>query len=138
MPANCGLLRIGRRSPSSVFGHFRGENAESLWPHAGLFPFSGDGDRRLGSIPTAWPATQCGYPDFSRPVWKIENMRGPRIGAITLHASCAVDKQHYRSQRHGARHERCHPMALRCHRVGAVHSIKSDGSAMSALLPLCP
>jgi hypothetical protein len=53
MPANGGLLRLGYRSLGSVFCHFGGENAESLRPHAGLFPFSGDRDRRLGSICTA-------------------------------------------------------------------------------------
>lgn len=35
-----------------------GENAESLWPHAGLFPFSGNQGWRLGSILTAWRARQ--------------------------------------------------------------------------------
>jgi len=50
MPANSRLLRLRYRSPDSVFCHFGGENAESLRPHAGLFPFSGDRDRRLVSI----------------------------------------------------------------------------------------
>jgi hypothetical protein len=54
MPANSRLLRLGYRSPDSVFCHFGGENAENLRPHAGLFPFSGDRDRRLVSIITAW------------------------------------------------------------------------------------
>jgi hypothetical protein len=58
MPANSGLLRIGYWSPGSIFDHFHGENAESLRPHAGLFPFSGDGGRRLGSILTAWRTWQ--------------------------------------------------------------------------------
>ena len=53
-PADSGLLLISHRSPSSVFCHFGGENAESLRPQAGLFPFSGDRDRRPGSIYTAW------------------------------------------------------------------------------------
>jgi hypothetical protein len=51
MPANSGLLRIGYRSPGSVFVHFRGENAENLWADAGIFPFSGDRDRRPGFDP---------------------------------------------------------------------------------------
>jgi hypothetical protein len=42
MPANSGLLRIGYRSPGSIFDPFHGVNAESLRPYAGLFPFSGD------------------------------------------------------------------------------------------------
>src|SRR6266481_4923307 len=58
MPANSGLLRIGYRSPGSVFVHFHGENAESLWAHAGIFPFSGDRDRRPVSIHTAWRTPQ--------------------------------------------------------------------------------
>lgn len=58
MPANSGFLRIGYRSPGSVFVHFHGENAESLWAHAGIFPFSGDRDRRLVSIHAAWPVPQ--------------------------------------------------------------------------------
>jgi len=55
-PANGGLLRIGHQSPGSVFYHLGGENPENLPTHAGLFPFSGDRDRRLVSITTAWPA----------------------------------------------------------------------------------
>ena len=47
-PANGGLLRIGPWSPGSGFLPFQGENAESLRPDTGIFPFSGDGDRRLG------------------------------------------------------------------------------------------
>jgi hypothetical protein len=58
MPANGGLLRIGQRSLGSVFDHFHGENAESLRPQAGLFPFSGDLGWRLGSILTAWRVPQ--------------------------------------------------------------------------------
>jgi hypothetical protein len=54
MPASGGLLRIGYRSLGSDFGHFRGENAESLRRHAEIFPFSGDRDRRPVSIHTAW------------------------------------------------------------------------------------
>jgi hypothetical protein len=58
MPANGGLLRIGHQSPGSIFDRFQGENAESLWPHAGLFPFAGDPGWRLGSILTAWRSRQ--------------------------------------------------------------------------------
>src|ERR1700737_1094093 len=59
MPANGGLLRIGYRSLGSEFGHFRGENAESLRLHAEIFPFSGDYDRRPVSIHTTWRTRQC-------------------------------------------------------------------------------
>jgi hypothetical protein len=58
MPASGGLFRIGYRSPGSKSGHFRGENAESLRLHAEIFPFSGDGGWRMGSILTAWWETQ--------------------------------------------------------------------------------
>jgi hypothetical protein len=47
-PANGGLLRNGSWSPGSGFLPYQGENAESLRPDTGIFPFSGDGDRRLG------------------------------------------------------------------------------------------
>jgi hypothetical protein len=53
------LRAFGCRSPGSAFGHFLGENAESLRPHAGLFPFSGDRGGRLGPTLTAWRARQC-------------------------------------------------------------------------------
>ena len=36
------------RSPGSGFLPFQGEDAESLRRDTGIFPFSGDGDRRLG------------------------------------------------------------------------------------------
>ena len=39
--------------------HFGGENAESLRPYAGLFPFSGDRDRTLVSTTTAWWTRHC-------------------------------------------------------------------------------
>src|ERR1700737_5111406 len=45
MPANGGLLRIGGQSPGSGFGPFGNEIADSLRPHPGIFPFSGDGDQ---------------------------------------------------------------------------------------------
>jgi hypothetical protein len=56
MPANGGHLQISGRSPSSTFGHFRGEIAESLWRIFEIFPFLGDRDQRPGSIYTAWCA----------------------------------------------------------------------------------
>jgi hypothetical protein len=59
MPANSGFLRIGYRSPGSQFGHLQEENAESLRPNAGIFPFSGDRHRRRVSIHTAWRGWQC-------------------------------------------------------------------------------
>src|SRR6266849_3862115 len=58
MPANGGLLRIGGRSPGSGFGPFGSEIADSLRPNARIFPFSGDRDRRLVSITTAWRTWQ--------------------------------------------------------------------------------
>jgi hypothetical protein len=62
-PANGGLLRIGHQSPGSVFYHLGGENPESLPTRAGLFPFSGDCDRRLVRSPLRGrPAV-----DLSRP-----------------------------------------------------------------------
>jgi hypothetical protein len=62
MPANGGLLRIGGRSLGSGFGRFRLELANSLRRIFEIFPFSGDSDRRLGSIGTAGPSLQCNSP----------------------------------------------------------------------------
>ncbi len=53
-PANGGLFQFSEPSPASRFRQRRGEIAKSLWPHAEIFPFLGDGVRRLGSILTAW------------------------------------------------------------------------------------
>ena len=50
IPANGGLSRIGSRSLGSEFGRFRSQIADSLWRLFEIFPFFGDGDRRLGSI----------------------------------------------------------------------------------------
>jgi hypothetical protein len=58
MPANGGLLRIGGRSPDSQFGHFRSKIADSLRLIFEILPFSGDSDRRPGSIATAWRGLQ--------------------------------------------------------------------------------
>jgi hypothetical protein len=58
MPANGGLLRIGGRSLGSGFGRFRLGLADSLRRIFEIFPFSGDSDRRPGSIGTAGPAAQ--------------------------------------------------------------------------------
>jgi hypothetical protein len=54
-PANGGLLRIGCRSPGSGIGVSGSEIADSLRRIFEILPFSGDWDRRLGSISTAWP-----------------------------------------------------------------------------------
>jgi hypothetical protein len=54
MPTNGGLLQIYAPSLNSKSGQSLREDSESLRPHAGKFPFSGDRDRRLGSICTAW------------------------------------------------------------------------------------
>ena len=56
--ANGGLLRFSGRSPNAESGHFRREIADSLRRIFEIFPFSGDRDRRLGSIYTAWRAPQ--------------------------------------------------------------------------------
>jgi hypothetical protein len=65
MPANGGLLRMGGRSPGSPFGRFQGEIANSLPRIIEIFPFLGDGDRRLSSICTVWPTLQCNARKFS-------------------------------------------------------------------------
>ena len=52
-------LRIGGRSLGSGFGRFRLELAAGLRRIFEIFPFSGDSDRRLGSIATAGPRAQC-------------------------------------------------------------------------------
>ena len=51
--ANCG------RSLDAEFGQSRSEIADSLRRILEIFPFSGDRDRRRGSICTAWPVSQC-------------------------------------------------------------------------------
>jgi hypothetical protein len=79
MPANGGLLRIGGWSLDSEFGRFRGEIAESLWPHVEIFPILGDDGRRLGSILTAWRETQ------SLTVTGDAVIDGPRGVAIRAH-----------------------------------------------------
>jgi len=53
-PANGGLFRIGYRSPGSEIGRYGSEIADSLRQIFEIFPFSGDGGRRPGSIYTAW------------------------------------------------------------------------------------
>jgi hypothetical protein len=58
-PANGGLLRIGYRSPGSEIGVSGSEIADSLRRIFEIFPFSGDCDRRPGSIGTAWRTRQC-------------------------------------------------------------------------------
>jgi hypothetical protein len=50
MAANGGLLRIGGWSLDSGFGRFRLGLADSLRRIFEIFPFSGDSDRRSGSI----------------------------------------------------------------------------------------
>jgi hypothetical protein len=57
-PANCGLFQFNGQSLGPRFGRLRGGIAESLWPHAEIFPILGDDGRRLGSILTAWWARQ--------------------------------------------------------------------------------
>jgi hypothetical protein len=54
MPANGGLLRIGYRIPGSEIDCFAVEIADSLRQIFEIFPFSGDGGRRPGSIGTVW------------------------------------------------------------------------------------
>jgi hypothetical protein len=67
MPANRGLLQIGAPSLSAQFGQSQSEIADSLRRIFEIFPFSGDRDRRLGSIYTAnpyrvWIAEYAGAP----------------------------------------------------------------------------
>src|ERR1700676_5486809 len=61
-PANCGLLRIGYRSPGSGIGVSGSEIADSLRRIFEIFPFSGDWRRRPGSICTACPSMQYKQP----------------------------------------------------------------------------
>src|ERR1700724_3572200 len=60
-PANGGLLRIGPESLGSHFRHSQTEIADSLGRSFEKLPFSGDCARRLGSICTTWPPSQCQY-----------------------------------------------------------------------------
>ena len=60
-PANGGLLQFGRRSPDAQFADLGNKIVKSLCPFIELFPFSGDGDRRLGSIYTARQVGQCHF-----------------------------------------------------------------------------
>jgi hypothetical protein len=59
---HCGLLQIGAPSPSSQFRQSESEIADSLWWIFEIFPFSGDSDRRPGSIRTAWRALESWEP----------------------------------------------------------------------------
>jgi len=77
MPANGGLFRFSRRSPASRFREGRGEIARSLRPHIEIFPFSGDGGRRLGSVLTAWRDAQCA--GWKRPFDILFNLQKPAI-----------------------------------------------------------
>ena len=65
MPANGGLLRIGGWSLDSGFGRFRLGLADSLRRIFEIFPFSGDSDRRPGSIRTAGPCLEWNIAKFS-------------------------------------------------------------------------
>jgi hypothetical protein len=58
MPTNGALLQFGGRSLASQFSELRGYFAKSLRPLPQIFPFSGDGPLRQGSITTAWQAAQ--------------------------------------------------------------------------------
>jgi hypothetical protein len=71
MPANGVLLRISPRSLDAEFGQSRSEIADSLRRILEIFPFSGDRDRRRGSICTAWPSLQCHSPNS--PPWPPAN-----------------------------------------------------------------
>jgi hypothetical protein len=73
-PANSGLLRIGYRSPGSGIGVSGSEIADSLRRIFEIFPFSGDWDRRPGSIGTAWPGLQC----------KLANFSGSAVGKLGI------------------------------------------------------
>src|ERR1019366_4091328 len=60
---NGGHSRIGGRSPDAKFACFRSEIADSLRRIFEIFPFSGDSERRPGSIYTAWSVKRP-YPRF--------------------------------------------------------------------------
>src|SRR6516162_2357722 len=53
-PANSGLLGLGPLSPRTHFLVLGRQITESLQPTPRIFPFSGDGGRRFGSIATGW------------------------------------------------------------------------------------
>ena len=67
-PADGGLLQIGCRSLDFEFDRSEGEIADSLRRIFEVFPFSGDGGRRLGSICTAWRTR--GILHSRPPCWK--------------------------------------------------------------------
>jgi hypothetical protein len=60
--ANCRLLRLGYRSPGSVFCHFRGENAESLrrMPDYSRFRETATGDWFRSPLATCFPKRSIG------------------------------------------------------------------------------
>jgi hypothetical protein len=60
-----GFCNLVEWSPDARFEGFRGEIVESLRQFIEIFPFSGDGDRRLGSIYTAWPELAVKLAKFS-------------------------------------------------------------------------
>jgi hypothetical protein len=62
-PANGGLLQFGEWSPDSHFDGVPSEIGESLRRFFEIFPFSEDGDWRLGSIYTAWSSLQWNSPN---------------------------------------------------------------------------
>ena len=61
-PANGVLLRNSNQSPSSQNGLCGSDLADSLRRIFEIFPFSGDCDRRPGSIRTAWRALESWEP----------------------------------------------------------------------------
>ncbi len=60
-----------------------GRNCQSLWPHAEIFPFSGDGGRGLGSILTAWRPRQS-FSSIS-PLIPMENRGSLACTAVRVH-----------------------------------------------------
>src|SRR6516225_11092152 len=58
-PANSGLLGLGPLSPRAHFLVLGRQISKSLRPTPRIFPFSGNGGRRLGSTATGWQRQQC-------------------------------------------------------------------------------
>jgi hypothetical protein len=77
--AGGGLLQFSGWSLDSQFGGIRSEIVESLRPFFEIFPFSGDGSRRPGSIYTARPSLQWRSPKFSIPGRQKWGMPSPHF-----------------------------------------------------------
>src|SRR5258705_6942915 len=81
MPANRGLLRIGGRSLGSGFGRFGLGLADSLRRIFEIFPFSGDSDRRPGSIGTAGEVSRLSWQNVDQDQFAARDLNRPSIRA---------------------------------------------------------